>query len=227
MIFYNHDREVLNEFIKYNPRTCFLMTQLGKPLPKKVIEIRSELSKILKKQKTEIIDANSYVTGKDFLNKIWKIIHSVPFGIAIITEEMKTSTISNIFYEVGVLNALGKETIVVKTPEFKMPSDFVRTEYVEFDSDFSNRIENFIITTFELAEHYDIMAESLEANPNLSIDYWRRAFIITGDETYIDKAEKLYNENEFDLQSKLFVKSFLSNKRKTPTKGSKTSGRKV
>ena len=217
MIFYNHDREVLNEFVKYNPRTCFIMTQLGEPLPKKVIEIRCELSKILNKQKIKIIDANSYVTGKDFLNKIWKIIHSVPFGIAIITEDMKASTIPNIFYEIGVLNALGKETIVVKTPKFKIPSDFVRTEYIVFDTDFTNRIENFIKTTFELAEHYDIMAESLEANPNLSIDYWKRAFTITGDEQYIDKAEKLYNENEFDLQSRLFAKSFFSNRVKAPT----------
>ena len=70
MIFYNHDREVLNEFVKYNPRTCFIMTQLGEPLPKKVIEIRAALSESLKKNKIKIIDANSYVTGKDFLNKL-------------------------------------------------------------------------------------------------------------------------------------------------------------
>lgn len=216
MIFYNHDREVLNEFVKYNPRTCFIMTQLGKPLPNKVIEIRSILTKILEEHQIKIIDASSYVTGKDFLNKIWKIIHSVPFGIAIITEEMKTSTISNIFYEVGVMNALGKETIVIKSSEYIIPSDFVRTEYLEYDFEFKDKLENFLSTMFELAEHYDVMAESLEANPNLSIDYWRRAFMITGDQQYIIKAEKLFETNEFDSQSKLFIKSFIRNKKEIP-----------
>lgn len=218
MIFYNHDREVLTEFVKYNPRTCFIMTQLGNPLPKKVIEITTALSQILENHKIKIIDANSYVTGKDFLNKIWKIIHSVPFGIAIISKDLNASTIQNIFYEIGVLNALGKETIVVKTPDFKIPSDFIRTEYVDFNSDFANRIENFINTIFELADHYDIMAESLEANPNLSIDYWRRAFMITGDEQYINKAEEIYKESKLDSQSRLFAKSFFINRKKVSTK---------
>lgn len=213
MIFYSQDREVLTEFVKYNPRTCFIMTQLGKPLPDKANKIRYRLSSILKKQKIKIIDANSQTTGRDFLNKIWKIIHSVPFGIAIITEDMKQSTISNIFYELGILNALGKDTIVIKTSSFKIPSDFVRTEYINFDSEFTNKVENFIYQMFELAEHYDTMAESLEANPNLSIDYWRRSFLITGDNKYIDKAEIIFKENEFDHQSKLFVKSFLRNRR--------------
>lgn len=210
MILYNYDREVITDFIDYSPRSCFIMTQLGGTLPGSLIEIRNVLSIELKKRTLLELDAGSQVTGKDFLNKIWKMILSVPIGIAIVTKEMSLSTISNIFYEVGVLNALGKEIIVIKTKEFPIPSDFIRTEYIEFDSHFANKINNFFDQVFELAEHYDVMAECLENNPNLSIDYWRRAYLITGKQIFLKKAKAFFEQNNFDTQSKLFINNFLS-----------------
>jgi hypothetical protein len=212
MILYNYDREVITDFISYNPRSCFIMTQLGSPLPGSLIEIRKFITAELEKRKLIELDANSYIQGKDFLNKIWKIILSVPMGIAIVTNEMKLSTISNIFYEVGVLNALGKEIIVIKTKDFPIPSDFIRTEYIEFDDNFQPKINNFFDQVFALADHYDVMAESLENNPNLSIDYWRRAYLITGKDNFLRKAKKSFKENNFDTQSKLFINNFLSTK---------------
>lgn len=211
MIFYNHDREVFNEFIKYRPRTCFLMTQLGNPIPDEVSEIIKVISEILNEFEILSIDANSIVTGRDFLSKIWKIINSVPFGIAVVSNNMKTSTISNIFYEIGVMNALGKETIVVKTDDYSIPSDFIRTEYLNYDHNFKGKLKLFIESILDLSEHYDIMADALDANPNLSIDYWRRAFMISGDKLYLEKTEKMFEENNFDQQSRNFVKSVLSN----------------
>lgn len=225
MIFYNHDREVITDFIDYHPRSCFIMTQLGFPLQDSVIEIRDALTKELNKRYINILDANSYITGKDFLNKIWKLILSVPMGIAIVSKEMKISTISNIFFEIGVLNALGKETIVVKTLDFPIPSDFIRTEYIEFDDMFVNKINLFLDQIFELADHYDLMGESLENNPNLSIDYWRRAYLITGEQKYFRKTKTLFKKSEFDLQSRHFINNFLSTekrfKKKKRTLGSK------
>jgi len=215
MIYYNQDREVITEFPKDNPRCCFLMTQLGEPLPDKVVEIRIKLKAQLKKRSIELIDAETYITGKDFLGKIWKILFSVPCGIAIVCEKMSASTISNIFYEIGILNALGKETIVIKTKSYKVPSDFVRTEYLEYNKNFDKKINKFLNTFFELADHYNKMADSLESNPLLSIDYWRRAYLISGDEKYLDKARKMFKNSQFDPQSRHFIKCFLSN---TPLK---------
>lgn len=211
MIFYNHDREVITEFPKDKPRCFFLMTQLGEPLPDKVIEIRNKLKAQLKKRSIEIIDAESYISGKDYLGKIWKMLFSVPCGIAIVCEKMPASTISNIFYEIGILNTLGKETIVIKTKSYKIPSDFVRTEYLVYNKSFEKKINKFLNTFFDLADHYDKMADSLELNPLLSIDYWRRAYLITGNGKYLDKAKIMFNNNHFDPQSRHFINCFLSN----------------
>jgi hypothetical protein len=123
---------------------------------------------------------------------------------------MQIGTIANIFYEIGVLNALGKDTIVVKSNDFKIPSDFVRTEYINYDKNFDKKINSFLTDVLELAEHYDLLAENLENNPSLSIDYWRRAFLISGDYEYLDKAKNLFETNTFDTQTKSYINFFMA-----------------
>lgn len=210
MIFYNHDREVITDFISFQPRTCFIMTQLGTPMPSKLKKIREDLCEELKKRKISELDANSSIKGKDFLSKIWRQVLGVPMGIAIITEDMKLSTISNIFYEVGVLNALGKETIIIKTKEFNIPSDFIRTEYIEYDEGFKEKINKFLNEVDELGEHYELMGDSLEANPVLTIDYFKRAYLINGNPKYFKWVKELLNQEEFDSQTKFGIKNFLA-----------------
>lgn len=221
MIFYNHDREVITDLISYIPKSCFIMTQLGLPLPKSTSEISDAIKIELDKRNIEILDANSKVTGKDFLNKIWRMILSVPIGVAILTKEMKPSTVSNIFYEIGVLNTLGKETIVIKSADFIIPSDLIRTEYIEFGKDFSTRFNKFLDTVFELADHYEIMAESLISNPILAIDYYRRAYLITGDKEYFERVKEIRDKNKFDTQSLNFIQGFLSTEKRMNKKATK------
>jgi len=197
------------------------MTQLGSPIPSELTEIRSDLLIELQKRNIRELDANSYIKGRDFLNKIWRQILAVPTGIAVLTKDMKVSTISNIFYEVGVLNALGKETIVIKTKDFKIPSDFIRTEYIEYDTDFSDKINKFFDQVFDLADHYEIMGESLESNPLLAIDYYKRAYLITGDSKYFRKTEEVMKGLKFDLQSKHYIDNFLSTEKRLKMKEKK------
>jgi hypothetical protein len=221
MITYNHDREVITDFIAYEPRSCFIMTQLGLSIPDSLTNIRTDLAKELSKRSIKELDANSYIKGKDFLSKIWRQVLAVPMGIAIVTKEMKVSTISNIFYEIGVLNALGKETIVIKTKDFAIPSDFIRTEYIEYDEKFSNKINNFLDQVFELADHYEIMGESLETNPLLTIDYYKRAYLITGDKEYFNKTKEITEGQKFDIQSNHFIKDFLTVEKRLEMKKNK------
>jgi len=221
MIIYNHDREVITDFISYEPRSCFIMTQLGLPIPDELQLIRTDLVIELSKRNIKELDANSYIKGKDFLSKIWRQVLAVPMGIAIVTKDMKISTISNIFYEIGVLNALGKETIVIKTKDFSIPSDFIRTEYIEYDDQFHDKINKFLDQVFDLADHFEIMGESLAANPILSIDYYKRAYLITGDTKYFRKTEEITDNRTFDIQSSHFIKDFLSTEKRLAMRNKK------
>jgi hypothetical protein len=197
------------------------MTQLGLPLPNIVEKIRADLSTELSKRKIVELDANSYIKGKDFLNKIWKQVLAVPMGIAIVSKEMKVTTISNIFYEIGVLNALGKETIVIKSSDYDIPSDFIRTEYIEYDDDFSDKINKFLDQIFELADHYELMGESLEANPLLAIDYFKRAYLINGNSEYFMKTKVISDGKDFDMQTKHCINNFLSTEKRLKMRSKK------
>ncbi len=210
MILYKpSDGDVQSTKIKYRPKTCFVMTQLGTPVPRGVKNVRKKLVKLLSEYKMKEIDAGSEITGKDFLLKIWRMIVTVPLGIAIIDDNMSSQTLCNIFYEVGLMQALGKETVVIKTKKAKVPSDFVRTEYIKFDDKFEGNLKKYLVTYFELADYYETVADQLERNPLLAIDYLRRAYLITGNKSLKGKAKKLHKEAALEDRAKNSVEQLL------------------
>ena len=212
MILYNQiDGDVYIKRVRYKPKTCFIMTHLAKPIPKKVKNMRDTLCKYLKNRKIKIIDANSKVTGRDFLIKIWENIIAVPLGIAIITDELSTETLENIFYEIGLLQALGKETLIVKMEKAPVPSDFVRTEYIDYNRGFKLKINKYVDTFFELADHYNLMAEQLENDPLLAIDYLKRAYLIKKGKKCKEKIKEIFKKNKdsFKIYTSQRINNFL------------------
>jgi hypothetical protein len=210
MIFYRPtDGDPHTGRIEYRPRTSFIMTKLGLPIPKEVNRIRSYLTKIITDYGIRLIDANDVVTGKDFLLKIWHIILGVPLGIAIITNEMSHKTIANIFYEIGLMQAYGKETLVIKTKNSNMPSDFVRTEHIDFGRGFKKKITKYLEKFLTLASDYEFMSEQLEKNPLLAIDYLKRAWLISGENEYCQKAREIFQEADIEGRAKNSVEMLL------------------
>lgn len=205
------DSDVQMTKIKYRPKSCFVMTKLGKMVPNNIKKIREELSEILTQRGIDEIDAESIVTGRDFLMKIWNIIVAVPLGIAIIDENLKIKTLENIFFEIGVMKAYGKETIIIKMPKAKVPSDLLRDEYVEYSDNFRDKINKFLDSFFELPEHFLMVSEILENNPLLAIDYLRRAYLITGDKSYREKALEIFDEASIQGRAKNSVEMLLTN----------------
>ena len=109
------------------------MTRLGKAIPQGVSDIRDGVNAVCAKFDYSVIDASARVTGRDFLLKIWRQIASAPLAVGVAHEDIPASSQANIYYELGVAQALGKETVVIKSPNVKVPSDFIRSEYIEFD----------------------------------------------------------------------------------------------
>ena len=101
---------------------------------------------------------------------------------------------------------------MIKCKNYKTPSDFVRTEYVEYNDTFQIKVNQFLDNCLERAEHYDFMSDQIYANPVLSIDYLRRAYLITGDNKYRTKARVIFYNHKFDDQALFFIKNFLRDK---------------
>jgi hypothetical protein len=195
----------------YLPKTCFLMLQLKKPIPDEQAEIRRRLSAFLKVREYSEIDADSSMTGRDFLAKIWGMIQQVPIGIALVTSKTSPRTLANIFYEIGLLQACGKETIVIKSPKAKLPTDFVRSEYLPFGDEFEERLGKYFDFIASLCAHFELMADQLENDPLLAIDYLRRAFLISGDTSYRTKAQSLYSTSQGQKRATNCVENLLVN----------------
>ena len=211
MIFYRPtDGDVLSAPTKWRPRTAFLMAQLGGTVPDVVREIREATRKVLDSHSYELVDADSVTTGKDFLLKIWQLVLSVPVGIAIVHEGIPQPTMANVFYELGWMQAYGKETIVIKAGDVAIPSDLVRTEYVPFDAQFKRRFGSFVDGLQENASYYATLAEQLERNPLLAIDYLRRAYLLTGDKALRDRSREIFAASGLKGRAKNSVETLLS-----------------
>jgi hypothetical protein len=195
--------------LRLRPRTCFLMTQLGGSVPPVVPEIRSAIREVLKEHAYSLVDADSAVTGRDFLLKIWEFIIAVPVGIAIIHEEMRPDTIANIFYELGLMQAYGKETLVIKTRDAHIPSDFVRTEYVEYGTNFKPRLRRFVGSLDERAAYYATVAEQVDRNPLLAIDFLRRAYLLSSEARLRQRAREFFDHAGIGDRAKNSVERLL------------------
>ena len=107
------------------------------------------------------------------------------------------------------MHALGKETIVIKTEKAKVPSDFVRTEYIKFDDKFEENLKKYFTTYFDLADYYETLANQLERNPLLAIDYLRRAYLISGNKKLQVKAKRFHREAALEDRAKNSVEQLL------------------
>jgi len=192
MIIYSPlDGDAITSSVPSNPRHCFLITRLGKPIPPAVESIHRAVTAACGDHGYAVIDASTRVTGRDFLLKIWRQIASAPLSVGIAHEDIPPITQANIYYELGVAQALGKETVVIKGPGAKVASDFIRTEYIEFNSGFAANFASYLESLMEQADHYETVADQLDRNPLLAIDYLKRAFLITGDKRLRAKAKTL------------------------------------
>lgn len=204
------DKEVIDKPIKLRPRSAFIMTKLGKGRNEIVEEVYNKVADILKQYDYNVIDATTITTGRDFLLKIINMIVGVPLGIVILDKDFSISTVSNCFYEMGWLDALGKETLIIRIPEATIPSDLTRTEYILYDNDFENSFKKYMNNMFKIADYYSEVGALIEKNPLQAIDYYRRAYLITGNSD-IKKTAKLVLENDdVNERSKNSVENLLS-----------------
>lgn len=196
--------------VTYRPRTCFLMTQLGGEIPPEVNNIRHDLGRVLDAHDFKLIDANSTITGRDFLTKIWNMIVAVPLAVAVVHKKMRRETLWNVYYEIGVAQALGKETIIIKGEGAKVASDFVRTEYIKYDDNFEENVSRFLESIFERARYYEAMADLLTQNPLLAIDYLRRAYLICGRTGCRDYAKEILDGLDLEGRARDSVEMLLA-----------------
>jgi len=196
--------------IKWRVKSCFLMRQLKEESSSDLKLAIQKIRELCLDEGFTVIDAEDLTTGRDFLLKIWEIIISVPVGIAVVHKEISPQTMANIFYELGLMQALGKEILIIEIGSVSLPSDFTRTEYVAYNNKFEERIKKFFTNIQERANYYELLAGQVENNPLLAIDYLRRAYLLSGNGELKQKAKRIRKEISFSDRAKNSVEMLLT-----------------
>lgn len=157
------------------------MSAMGGALPPELRRAKRRVGALMRTAEIDVVDAASLTTGKDYLLKIWSLAVACPIGVALVHEGIRPATMANVFYELGWMQAYGRETLVVRIGDVDLPSDLVRTEYVAYDEHFGERMRAFLASLGERATYYQTLATQLERDPLLAVDYLRRAYLLTGD----------------------------------------------
>lgn len=134
----------------------------------------------------------------------------MPIGVSVIHEDMSQKTVANIFYELGMMDALGKHTVVAKSPGAAIPSDFVRTEYIERGGQFNRRFSSFLESTLQMEDYFVQLADELEKNPLLSVDYLRRAHLLAGNSDHRERVKQIVDDAEISGRAKNSVEMLLA-----------------
>ena len=108
------------------------------------------------------------------------------------------------------MQALGKETLIIKAKDVEVPSDFIRTEYVVYDENFEERMHKFITSLDETAEYFAEIAKQVENNPLLAIDYYRCAFLLTGNTFFQAQAIQIIKGAGIEGRAKSSVEMLLA-----------------
>jgi hypothetical protein len=212
MIFYRPiDGDVHTAELPWRPRTCFLMAAMGGQIPVEVQRARRKVTQTLTAAKFVSVDASSVTTGMDYLQKIWLLAVSCPLGIAIVHEGIRPETMANIYYELGWMQSYGRETLVIKIGDVTLPSDLVRSEYLAVDRQFNKKLKSFLKSLAIRANYYKRMGRNLEKNPILAIDYFRRAYLLTGEMGLKRSASRVFASMHVDRLVQDTVKRLLLN----------------
>ena len=144
-------------------------------------------------------DAAASTGGNDFLSRILGLIRGTGFTIAIFSHETRANAMANITLELGFAALCGKPLIITKSKEAKAPSDFVRTDWIDYDASdetkFRGKFQQALDTIQEVADYEDSILEvSMKANSidcAVAFERANKAFLLTSDSRFLDTAEQI------------------------------------
>lgn len=180
------------------PKHAFVMRQIGAPpaVDQRMAEIVQE---VFVARGVPTKDADASTGGGDFLERILGLIRATGFTVAIFSHETRANAMANITLELGFAAMCGKPLIIVKSKEAKAPSDFTRTDWIEFDPDeegrFRAKLDQALDTIEEAGAFQDFLLDTaMEAKSidcAVALERATKAFLLTSDGSLIDKAERI------------------------------------
>ena len=118
-------------------------------------------------------------------------------GIGFYHPGVPSDTLSNIFWEMGVIQGWGRPILLIANKKDDLPSDFAR-DFCIFFENAPRYIRKFkeLVESFKQREQYlDTLADEaiLRADYEKAFRYYQDAFLISGNRQIVTKIRKLKN----------------------------------
>lgn len=180
------------------PGHAFVMRQIGDPpaIDERMAEIVGE---VFAARGIPTKDADASTGGGDFLERILGLIRATGFTVAIFSHKTRPNAMANITLELGFAAMCGKPLIIVKSKEAKAPSDFTRTDWIEYDATNENRFRAKLGQALDTIEEVgafedfllDTAMDAKSIDCAIALERASKAFLLTCDERMIEKAERI------------------------------------
>jgi len=181
-----------------HPKCAFIMRQIGDPpdMDSKMVQIVLEEPA---RRDIRSKDADATTGGKDFLERILGLIRGTGFTIAIFSHETRPTAMANIALELGFAAMCGKPLVIIKSKSATAPSDFKRTDWIDYDDHdedrFRSKIQQAFDTIDEIARFEDVLLDvALNARSidcAVAFERANKAFLLTSDPRFLDQAEQI------------------------------------
>ncbi|MDG6249835.1 hypothetical protein [Methanocalculus sp.] len=179
--------------------------------------LRVKIDEVFNSFGYSVIDAMSIFESGDNYCKICKLILSSAFGIAVITKDTKERSLKNIYLEIGLMIAYGKEVIIITNDRQSLASDLLgkgNLEYLDF-IDMQKKLKSWLENFYKESSYYTDIAEIYfqDSDYEYSFEFYKKA-IMYGDDTAIrnlkdnfgrDQLKKLKISNRLQTEINKFI----------------------
>lgn len=185
-----------SKHIILHPGTVFLMAPSKSKRGAELKKVISRISSELLKQKMTPLDGCGLVELGDTVCTICSTMQGCAMGIGFYHPDIPTDALSNIFWEMGIMQGWGRPVFLIANKKNDVPSDFTRGFCIFFENN-PEYIKKFkeIMGTFKQREQYyvnTLAEESIKAADfEAAFKYYQDAFLIGGNRQIITKIKKL------------------------------------
>ncbi len=156
----------------------------------------SRVSSAVKRIGLVPLDGCGVIELGDTLCNICSTMQGCAMGIGFFHPETPHDALSNIFWEMGVLQGWGRPVLLVATKKADLPSDFTRDFCIFYETN-PRYIKDFteLVKRIKERERYytDRLADEAiqTADYEKSMKYYQEAFLISGNRKILSKIRKL------------------------------------
>jgi hypothetical protein len=185
-----------SKHIILRPKGVFLMTPSKAKRSDELKLVISRISSELNKQEFKPLDGCALVDLGDTVCKICSTMQGCAMGIGFYHPGIQADALSNIFWEMGVMQGWGRPVLLIASKKEDLPSDFTRDFCVFFEnnSQYMRKFRELIVSFKQREQQYvdTLASEAIRmADYEKAFKYYQDAFLISGNRQILTKIRKL------------------------------------